>query len=349
MDSSATQPLSSLQATAAKFAVAHLSASEPCSIIGMSGSLGKVALSQAIASQLDRPFCCSPCSAAELETILQSLEKSPPKIAIVCIDTNEDCSWAIERLDALRTRYHQDFSPLVISHIGGVYKALQNHQKILVRALFPMPLLDAEGTRQLIAGFAAKFGFEPTLAQAKQIFEYSGGHIGLVKSLYLHLKSHSDAKLSLKQIFTEEAVLYRLQTLAQDLPLEKISLLLSGKYPPLDQAFFAKYGYLNSKNAIFTPLLREFVEMSEMLPASQFQYALTAKELLVFQEARKSLNNYISRDALAFILWKDKWEEMYSDWAIDQIVHRIKSKLKDNSSPFQLETKKGVGIRLVRN
>lgn len=54
----------------------------------------------------------------------------------------------------------------------------------------------------------------------------------------------------------------------------------------------------------------------------------------------------VSRDTIAQALWKDTTEEKYSDWAIDQLVHRIREKLALTGSSYRIETKKKLGFVL---
>jgi DNA-binding winged helix-turn-helix (wHTH) protein len=36
----------------------------------------------------------------------------------------------------------------------------------------------------------------------------------------------------------------------------------------------------------------------------------------------------VPRDTVAAAIWGADWEQKYSDWAIDRIAHRVRSKLK---------------------
>jgi hypothetical protein len=50
------------------------------------------------------------------------------------------------------------------------------------------------------------------------------------------------------------------------------------------------------------------------------------KQLLsVFLASKKKI---ISRENIAKTVWGEAWEDKYSDWAIDRIVYRIRTKLK---------------------
>jgi hypothetical protein len=338
---------------AAKWAIEKLTAREPCSIIGQSGNVSKNLLTQYISNHLQNTkkvkiVVFAPADIIELETHFPQFENiTQPVILILCLGVPTDCSQVLEKLELLRVRYQTSFTSLVIAHVGAVYSALEKRQKILVRSLHVMKPLDFADTLSFLKSFEDRLQFALNPDQRKAIYRFSGGNMGLIKSMYLMLQNFPENKLSISNLFTDEGILYRLQTLTADLPLVKLSTLVSNNQTPMDKLFLTKFGYLKN-GRIFNPLLKEYVIASEMLPATRFQYSLTSKELLVFQELKKNLDNFISRDALAFILWGEKREELYSDWAIDQFVHRIKTKLTADKSSYRLETKKGLGIRLVR-
>ena len=54
----------------------------------------------------------------------------------------------------------------------------------------------------------------------------------------------------------------------------------------------------------------------------------------------------VTRDIVAEIIWKNNTEEKYSDWAIDQVIHRIREKIRKAKSPHKILTKKGQGFIL---
>jgi hypothetical protein len=343
-----------IEKQAVEFAVGHLLRGEPCAITGMADSFGKEILAEEILRRLHQFSAGRKASywvitaKDQLETLITEFEQSAgPIIAVINLHLSEDCSWAFIRLERIRTQRSVNFSCLIISYLSNIYSTIDIHQKLLVRSLFIIKPLEVDDFSALMASFADRFEYSPDISMQKYIYQYSGGHIGLAKSIYLTLKTQPLTALSPNFLFAQESVIYRLHTIINDLPLSKLASLMAPKRPPLDIIFFSKFGFTKNSE-IFTPLLKDYIEMSELLPVSQFQYSFTNRELSIFHELKKHINNFVNREGLAFVLWGDKWEEKYSDWAIDQLIHRIKTKLTSGSSPYQLETKKGIGVRLVR-
>lgn len=61
-------------------------------------------------------------------------------------------------------------------------------------------------------------------------------------------------------------------------------------------------------------------DKTEILP-------LTGQEHQVFELLKNNLNNVITRDNIAQTIWKGSWHDNYSDWAIDKLISKLKSKL----------------------
>ncbi len=53
----------------------------------------------------------------------------------------------------------------------------------------------------------------------------------------------------------------------------------------------------------------------------------SSKELALLSLFINEQGNIVHRDKIAKTLWKAKWEEKYSDWAIDRLVYRLRKKI----------------------
>lgn len=63
-------------------------------------------------------------------------------------------------------------------------------------------------------------------------------------------------------------------------------------------------------------------------------------------ELLQETKEVLTREKIALSLWQDTWEQKYSDWAIDQLIHRLREKLEKTNSPYEIVTKKGEGFYL---
>ena len=76
---------------------------------------------------------------------------------------------------------------------------------------------------------------------------------------------------------------------------------------------------------------------------------LTENEIEIYSLLKRSLGEIVPRGVIAEILWGDDVLEKYSDWAIDQSIHRLRKKLEGLESVYEVVTKKGRGFILTRD
>lgn len=77
----------------------------------------------------------------------------------------------------------------------------------------------------------------------------------------------------------------------------------------------------------------------------EFSHTLTVLERKVFDKLIET-QNIISRDEIAHYIWGEDYLDKYSDWAIDQLMHRLRGKLQISEAPYRIHTKKGEGFYL---
>jgi len=82
-------------------------------------------------------------------------------------------------------------------------------------------------------------------------------------------------------------------------------------------------------------------------PTIDVTHFLTRKEHDIFMELEQNPGNVFSREDVAKLIWGDSWEDKYSDWAIDQTMHRLREKLSHHQHTYRVKTKKGEGFVLL--
>jgi DNA-binding winged helix-turn-helix (wHTH) protein len=75
--------------------------------------------------------------------------------------------------------------------------------------------------------------------------------------------------------------------------------------------------------------------------------AFTRQEYSVLSSFLKNDNKLFSRDEIGEVLWGKESYEKYSDWAIDQLMSKLRKKLKKFDSKSRLTTVRGRGYKLV--
>jgi hypothetical protein len=73
---------------------------------------------------------------------------------------------------------------------------------------------------------------------------------------------------------------------------------------------------------------------------------LSHQEHAVLQRLVEQAGQVVGRDAIAKAIWGETWEDAYSDWAIDQLISRLRKKCVELDLPkTTIQSVKGKGFR----
>ena len=259
----------------------------------------------------------------------------------------KDISWFINELEALRKEKAKKFTTLIFANLRETWDALALQRKLLSGSLYIMKPLNLEEADYLLTRFETIFQTTLPKAQKQAIIELSGGHRGLIKAIFLGLKNNPDLKLALPSLLNCDSVVFRLQEIAEELGEERLEQLLritSASH------YLERYGYIKN-GAIFTSLLTEYIRIysphliERVLRDKTLNF--TPQEMIVFNLLKQNINKVVKREVIAQAIWEQDWEEKYSDWAIDMLIYRIRSKIKSFFPEYRLQTKRGSGFILL--
>ncbi len=103
------------------------------------------------------------------------------------------------------------------------------------------------------------------------------------------------------------------------------------------------------KETIFSPLFSYYVKQKVGKKLEQNIHDFTKKEYLLFQFLQEHIDTVCEREKIIESVWKDAESLGVSDWAIDRLVARVRSKLKRQQSEFEIQTVKTRGYKLISN
>lgn len=337
---------------ALEFVEKSLSLQEPCSIVGLV-DMGQEVLYRELLTSLPKKFSkfqLIPLFATSTEDIQKFIDTLPqalkhPTIVLGYISTPEDASFLIDTLDRIRLIHSTSFITVILSDIKSLSRALMTHKKSLTRSLFVLSPLSTTDTNFLFDSFSKRFDFTATDLQQQRIRTLGTGYIGLLKTLFLLQKDHPTVVLDKDWLLSQDAVIHRLTRIASEFSLQQLSQLVDANKVIKEDDIFEKYG-ITENDEIRNPLLFAFLTQQLKSPVKQAELLFTSIESSSFNYFLQHPTQTIDRSVLAQFIWGDVWEEKYSDWAIDQIIHRIREKLEKANAPYEIVTKKGEGFYL---
>lgn len=102
----------------------------------------------------------------------------------------------------------------------------------------------------------------------------------------------------------------------------------------------------NGKIGLFSPLFEHYIkEAGEKSPNNMVEF--TRKENLLFNFLNSNVNGVCERDQIIEKVWPEVEALGVSDWAIDRLVSRVRNKLKNQKSNFEIQTVRTRGYKLV--
>lgn len=267
----------------------------------------------------------------------------------------------------------------VFSASTNIFKAenflkLNHFKEVVSQNVVYFPLLESNDNNICIQNLIKKYEYKVSPKQISLIKKISGGHSSLNRAalrilqdyfsineekIIDYLLDQYEIKIILEDIWNsfddEEKKILTLVAQGSSFKAEKIPERL------IKLRIISKIG--RNSYQLFSPLFQSFIANLRGTKAElglDFQTgeilvnSLPIKEKISLQEYHllstflKKRGVVLSRDQIAQALWGKDFEEKYSDWAIDQVISKLRSKLEKLGIPSsKLQTIRNRGYRWV--
>lgn len=108
-----------------------------------------------------------------------------------------------------------------------------------------------------------------------------------------------------------------------------------------------KFNYVITSNILKTYIENKGIplESSDSI-TDEFVRSLTPNEALVFSELLNNKDKLVSKQTIAELLWGINYRDKYSQWAIDQLMKRLRDKSRLSMLNFKIHTNRGRGYTM---
>jgi len=199
---------------------------------------------------------------------------------------------------------------------------------------------------------------DKTLGQA--VVDLSGGYVQYLQLALIRLKDEvkkpknpQDLSMLLSH---DEQIIFQSEELFESLTKAEKDVLICvqrGDRITQDQRKTAEYLWntgivvdRKGKTHLFSPLFTEYVKT--ISSAEHVNKEFTKKEHLLFTFLKNHENELCERESIIEAVWPENQELGVSDWAIDRLIARLRTKLKDHQSPLQIVTVVTRGYKLTK-
>lgn len=239
------------------------------------------------------------------------------------------------------------FAEMDITH--DRYNLLADKGSFLYDNIIMYPLYDRSDSKQFIKYYINLWNFHIPKELVEKIIDICGGYLWLIHQVLRNLRNNP--AISLDQALSNSLVVKKTDVIWGKLTSEERNILRKIYFGTLleKDTLTHEYLYLKSirliqengkKCQLGIPVLSFSIEKENKLAAVSFRddhifvdtkditLQLTKKERAFFSSLLFARKRVVSRDIVAKVIWGNLWEEKYSDWAIDRLVHRLRNRLK---------------------
>lgn len=103
----------------------------------------------------------------------------------------------------------------------------------------------------------------------------------------------------------------------------------------------------DGKTEVFSKLFKDYIAKLNREEKERSGAEFTKKENLLFSYLKDHVNELSEREAIVEAVWPEVTTLGVTDWAVDRLVARVRGKLKQQQSPYKIETIKTRGYKLV--
>lgn len=331
---------------------------ESCSVISIPGAAGLLYTFHEIKKEFGEKIGAYYIDTiVSAETTVKNLKQNPPQKPILIglfTENYSDTSWFIDQLESLELA-HRLISPIIIiSTIQTVYLALQRKSKLLFKSLYVPDFLRDDELVRYIDLVAEKLQTPVGFTDMQMIADLSGGHVGLIKNLLKVVKRGSALSFSTQEMMKQPEIALWLQEITQGIDEELLQKIVRPAGLTFEQATFLTTFKFIVKDQPFSPLLSTYLTLR--FPQTEnysipkvLKVNLSSQEYKVLAALWEHPEAILTKDEIAQALWGSQYRAKYSEWAITQVMARLRKKLAQLLPEIKIVNKKGEGYILVND
>jgi len=269
-----------------------------------------------------------------------------------------------DNLEGLRDASDEQVSYVFTSYrsLDVVFPAVKTSLSVFAQHMYVRPA-KSEDMRCVYEAYTKRYGLSLSESVEEAIFSVVNGNLQYLQLALIILKEKGDISLAtesevLQLLLSDERIVLESEELWESLsPDEQAVLLRVAKKQTVTEADHVKAVYLwetgfvqehDGVGKVFSPLLAHYLlSHDEQTNRKSHAAHLTRKEHLLFKLLESHLGEICERDKIIEAVWPEYSEFGVSDWAIDRLVARVRVKLREQESPYEVVTVRTRGYKLA--
>jgi len=246
--------------------------------------------------------------------------------------------------------------------IDRIFPSAKTSLSAFAQHMYILPTTN-EDMKIIYKAYIKRFNFSLSGSVEKALFELVSGNVQYLQIalIILNEKGRGNIKTRdglLQALLADERVTLESEELWESLSKDEKKVVLDvakkQKIPDTEKvknSYLWETGFIveeGETRRIFSPLLEHYVLHFEREEQKKTQVVhLTRKEHLLFTLLESHLGEICEREKIIEVVWPEYREFGVSDWAIDRLVARVRVKLREQHSPYEIVTVRTRGYKLA--
>lgn len=229
-----------------------------------------------------------------------------------------------------------------MSYVFTSFRPISGLGPVLTKDMY-LPPANAEDMKIILNSLCVQYNAMFDVQTQKELIDISGGYVQYLQLAVLRLHQEPQA---FDQLSSDEQIALQSEELFESLTKKEKEVLLSENKDRKEAEYLWNTGILHGDGKIFSPLFTAYLKSVSTMPASLKEF--TKKEHTLFTFLKDHEDELCERESIIDAVWSESKELGVSDWAIDRLVARLRSKLKIQGSPYSVVTVVTRGYKLIK-
>lgn len=268
-----------------------------------------------------------------------------------------------DNLEGLRDATHQELSYVFTSFrsLNSIFPAARTSLSVFAQIIYMYPALEKD-MQIIYETYKKRYNFKLDPSIERALFEMVNGNVQYLQLALIILSEKKNGGIKTSEelfntLVRDERITLQSEELWESLTKDEkrilAKMLKNEKITPEEKEkniYLWDTGFVieqKNKNIPASKLFKEYLECREKEDSKNNSVIhLTRKEHLLFTLLESRIGNICEREEIIETVWPEYKELGVSDWAIDRLVARVRVKLKQQESPYEIVTVRTRGYKL---
>lgn len=268
-----------------------------------------------------------------------------------------------DNLQGLKDATHQELAYVFTSFrsLNSIFPAAKTSLSVFAQIIYIQPAAEKD-MRIIYDTYKHRYSFNLNQTIEQELFKMINGNVQYLQLALIILSEKKNSEIKSKEelfkvLVRDERITLQSEELWESLSVDEKKVLIKiAKQQEITQEDKEKNSYLwhtglikdeGNSSILFSPLFAVYLESIEKEEIKNNTIIhLTRKEHLLFALLESHIDNICEREEIIETVWPEYKEFGISDWAIDRLIARVRVKLKQQNSAYEIVTVRTRGYKL---